>query len=110
LPGRLSDVRETRISVRLDAAEVALLDEHRRPGQTRSSYLRSLIRATNPTNLDPADASHTEAVGLLRQAAVDGNVTAAVAYERATRLHHGGGHEPDAELEALLRDSRPHTP
>jgi hypothetical protein len=98
----MSDMKRTeRITVRLSSGECAVLDEFRGPA-TRSAYLRRLVREASPDDGETPD--HREAMRLLAQAARAGATAAVVHYERATRPHDRGGHEPDAELERLLRD------
>jgi hypothetical protein len=92
--------RGERISVRLTAGELALIDEYR-DGLSRSGYLRRLLHEPLP-NEAPEGPSHAEALRLLRVAALSGSVTATVAYERAARAK-GPQVPSDTALEELLR-------
>jgi hypothetical protein len=94
--------RSERIDVRMTPAEVARVDELRGP-RSRPAFVRALLAAAGP--LDAQDQpSHREAVRVLRERALAGNTTAAVAYERALRATP---RSPEAlvgdELETLIR-------
>jgi hypothetical protein len=94
--------RSERIDVRMTRSELAKIDEFR-GSATRPEFLRRLVRAAGPLDAQE-QPSHREAVRVLRERALGGNVSAAVAYERATRPTP---RHPEAvgddELEALLR-------
>jgi hypothetical protein len=95
--------RDVKISVRLTAAEVAILDEHRN-GLSRSGYMRRKL-LDPPSHGDPEDVpNHREAMQLLRQAALAGSVSARIGYERAVRSAQRDPERIDS-LEEILRES-----
>jgi hypothetical protein len=95
-------LRQHRVHLRLSDAEAARLDEIRGV-VPRVAFLRELIRTAGPLTGGP---SHGEALALLREAALNGNVNARVSYERALRGITPPEDSADA-LEQLLRDSPP---
>ena len=87
--------REHQIKVRLNAQELARLDEVR-GDEERAVHLRRLLHEP-PKGTDVA--THTEALTILSRLARDGRTTAAIALERALR----GGDRSTSELEEFLR-------
>ena len=78
------------ISIRLSPDEVAMLDELRGDGVSRSAYVRELVRRSSPIDDQP---SYSEALTLLGRSARAGKVQAQVALERALR----GAHADDGD-------------
>jgi hypothetical protein len=97
--------REARVDVRMTAGELALVDELR-GRRSRPEFLRTLVHRAGPLD-DDSGPNHDEALRLLQADARAGRATSIVAYERAMRVRDRELHEPDDDLEALLRDSRP---
>lgn len=87
--------REHQIKVRLNAQELARLDEMRGDDE-RAVYLRRLLH--EPPSRNDA-ATHGESLAILTRLARDGRTTAAIALERALR----GRDSSTSELEEFLR-------
>ena len=92
--------RTQEVKVRLNADEMARLDEQRPNGLTRAQWLRELAKG-------PARAAETpsreQVIAVLWRMTQDGKVQAAVALERALR-DRDGADQPEGELARLLRD------
>jgi hypothetical protein len=88
----------TTVSIRLNAQDLARVDEMRAPGTSRSAFVRELLRQAGPVD---EYATHTEALEILTRLARAGKVGAAVALERATRAE--SAQEPAGGLEEFLR-------
>ena len=89
--------RTQEVKVRLNADEMARLDEQRPNGLTRAQWLRELAKG-------PARAAETPSrEPVLWRMTQDGKVQAAVALERALR-DRDGADQPEGELARLLRD------
>src|SRR5829696_7792901 len=91
--------RQERVEVRLNAAEVAKLDELRM-GRTRSATIRDLIRGASGAT-SGSEPTHGEVLRVLAAMARDGKVAAAVALERAPRDRDDS--PLDDELDRILR-------
>ena len=74
-------MRDKKIEVRLNGAELAKIDEHR-GGLSRPAYLRGLLQAPSLPDDEP---THRESLSLLYRLARDGKVQATIALERALR-------------------------
>lgn len=84
------------VSIRLSDDDLAVVDELRGEGVSRSAYVRELLRRATPLDDEPG---YAEALVLLAKSARGGKVQAQVALERALRGSEGSTNE----LEEFLR-------
>jgi hypothetical protein len=83
--------REHEVRVRLNADELARLDERRPDGLTRAQWLRELARGPVEAGETP---SRQQVIAALWRMTRDGKVQAAVALERALRDRSGLRNQP----------------
>jgi hypothetical protein len=92
--------REHEVRVRLNADELAQLDERRPDGLTRAQWLRELARGPVEAGEPP---SRREVIAALWRMTQDGKVQAAVALERALRERSALRNEPPDDDDWLER-------